>query len=121
MKLVQLKISIPTGAEGDPAGYDSVIIKAPDRWYVTVDGRRAFLARVAIRDLRQRSMDDAKSIGEELHHADWTVTSDPAEVRTLGLVHDCASCRAGIDQALAFLRDNPDGQVAVGQLWWRQQ
>jgi hypothetical protein len=35
-------------------------------------------------------------------------------------MHDCASCRAGVDQALAFLRDNPDSEVAVGQMWWRK-
>jgi hypothetical protein len=60
----------------------------------------------------------AANIGERLHHADWTVTGDPGQVRTLGLMHDCASCRAGVDQALAFLRENPGGEVAVGQLWW---
>ena len=114
-----LKISITTGAEGDPGVYGSVILKAQDHWYVTVDGTRVFLARIAERDLRQQSMDDSAAAGEELHHADWTITSDPRQVRTLGLMHDCASCRAGVDQALAYLRDNPDGQVAVGQLWWR--
>jgi hypothetical protein len=60
-------------------------------------------------------------MGEVLHHAEWTITSDPEQVRTLGLMHDCATCRAGTDQALAFLRDTPDGEVAVGQLWWAEQ
>jgi hypothetical protein len=36
----------------------------------------------------------------------------------LGLMHDCSACRAGVERATAFLRDNPDGEVAVGQLWW---
>ena len=74
-----------------------------------------------MRDLSQRSAATAAGMGEELHHAEWTVTSDPGEVRTLGLMHDCAACRAGVDQAVAYLRDNPGGQVAVGQLWWRQR
>jgi hypothetical protein len=36
-------------------------------------------------------------------------------------MHDCATCRAGVDQALTYLRENPAGEVAVGQLWWAQQ
>jgi hypothetical protein len=62
----------------------------------------------------------AAGMGERLHHAEWTITSDPEQVSTLGLMHDCPACRAGVDQALAFLRDNPGGEVAVGQLWWAQ-
>jgi hypothetical protein len=113
-----LKLNIMTRAEGEPAGFDSACIKVPARWYVTVDGERAFVAQLAGGELRHVSERLAASIGERLHHAEWTITDDPDEVRTLGLMHDCAACRAGVDQALAFLRDNPDGEVAVGQLWW---
>jgi hypothetical protein len=109
---------IPGQVEGEPAGFDSAITTVPGRWYVTVNGERAFLARTAIRDLRVTSDALAAGLGERLHHADWTITGDPAQVTTLGLMHDCAPCRAGVDQALAFLRDNPAGEVAVGQLWW---
>jgi hypothetical protein len=116
-----LKLRIGTRAEGKPAGFDSAITSVPGRWYITVNGKRAFLARLAGRDLRVISGRLAANIGETLHHADWTITGDPAEVTTLGLMHDCGSCRAGVDQALAFLRDNPDGELAVGQLWWAKQ
>ena len=110
-----------TRAEGEPSGFDSAIVTVPARWYVTAGGERAFAAQLAGRALRQVSELLAGNIGERLHHAEWTITSDPAEVTALGLVHDCAACRAGVDQALAFLREHPAGEVAVGQLWWARQ
>lgn len=113
------KVGITTAAEGEPSGYDSAIIKVPAAWYVTLCGERVLSARAG-RELRAGSERIAAGMGEKLHHAEWTITSDPAEVRTLGLMHDCATCRAGVDQATAFLRENPDGEVAVGQLWWTQ-
>lgn len=113
-----LKIRVRTRAVGDPAGFDSAITSVPGRWYVTLNGKRAFLANLAGRDLRTISERLAADINEVLHSATWTITSDPAEVTTLGLWHDCATCRAGVDQALAMLREHPDREVAVGQLWW---
>jgi hypothetical protein len=113
-----LKLQVMGSAGGEPAGYDSTIIKVPGRWYADVDGGRAFVVQLAGRDLREGSESIAAGMGERLHHAEWTITSDPDEVRTLGLMHDCPTCRAGVDQALTFLRENLDGEVAVGQLWW---
>jgi hypothetical protein len=113
-----LEVHIAGDDDGDPAGFDSAITSVPGRWRVTLNGERMFLVQHAIRDLRAASRQLAASIGEKLHHADWTITGDPAQVTTLGLMHDCATCRAGVDQALAFLRDNPGAEVAVGQLWW---
>lgn len=119
--MADLKLTVMTRAEGEPAGYDSAIIKVPARWYGTVGGERGLLAQLVGRELREGSERIAAGMGENLHHAEWTITSDPAEVRTLGLMHDCVTCRAGVDQALTFLRENPAGEVAVGQLWWAQQ
>jgi hypothetical protein len=117
-----MKLNIMTRAEGKPAGFDAAIIKVPaDRWYAMVEGKRALVVRLIGGDLRKISAAFAAGMGERLHHAEWTITSDPAEVTTLGLMHDCAACRAGVDQALAFLRDDPGGEVAVGQLWWARQ
>jgi hypothetical protein len=116
-----LKLRIGTRAEGKPTGFDSAITGVPGRWYVTVNGKRAFLPQLAGRDLRAVSERLAANISERLHHADWTITGDPGQVTALGLMHDCKSCQAGVDQALAFLRDNPDGELAVGQLWWAAQ
>ena len=122
--IAPLKLRIPGDpgrADGEPTGFDSAITTVPGRWYVTINGEQAFVAQLAIRDLRVTSDALAAGLGERLHHAVWTITGDPAQVRTLGLMHDCGSCRAGVDQALAFLRDNPDGELAVGQLWWAAQ
>jgi hypothetical protein len=119
--IAPLKLRIPGDPgrdSGEPTGFDSAIAHVPGRWYVTVNGERAFLARRAIRDLRVLSDALAAGLGERLHHAEWTITGDPAQVTTLGLMHDCGPCRAGVDQALAYLRDNPDGELAAGQLWW---
>jgi hypothetical protein len=117
-----MKLSIMmTRAEGEPAGFDSAITTVPAGWYVAVNGRRTLVAQLAGRVLREMSERFAASLGEQLHHAEWTITGDPAEVTTLGLMHDCAACRGGVDQALAFLREHPDGEVAVGQLWWARQ
>ena len=116
-----LKLSIVTEATGEPAGYDSSIISVPPGWYATVGGDRAFLAQSAGKLLRRLSEQQAADLGERLHHAVWTITSDPADVRTLGLMHDCPACRAGVDQALAHMAAHPDSEVAVGQLWWAAQ
>lgn len=109
-----------TRAEGEPAGYDSTIVQVPERWYISLNGKRTFLTQLAGKELRQLSEGQAADMGETLHHADWTVTSDPEQVRTLGLTHDCMVCRAAVDQALTYLRHNPRAEVAVGQLWWAQ-
>ena len=116
-----LKLSIITEATGEPAGYDSSIISVPRGWYATVGGERAFLAQAVGKLLRHLSEQQAADLGERLHHAVWTITGDPAEVRTLGLMHDCPTCRAGVDQALAHLAAHPGSEVAVGQLWWGAQ
>jgi hypothetical protein len=115
-----VKLSVMGSAGGEPAGFDAAIVKVQARWYADVDGERALVAQLAGRDLRGMSALLAAGMGERLHHAEWTITSDPEQVSTLGLMHDCPACRAGVDQALAFLRDNPGGEVAVGQLWWAQ-
>jgi hypothetical protein len=112
------KMSIMTGERGEPAGADTAIVSAPLRWYAVLEGKQALIARLAGAELRVISEHLAERMSERLHHAEWTFTSDPELVRSLGTVHDCARCRAGADQALTFLRENPDREVAVGHLWW---
>jgi len=114
-----LKLTVMTGAEGDPTGFDSAIASVPGRlWHVTAAGERILLLSVARRELRELSEKLAAGSRERLHHADWVITADPDEVAALGLMHDCASCRAGVDQALARMREKPGTDMAVGQLWW---
>lgn len=113
-----LSLTLITEATGEPSGYDSSIISVPSGCYAAVGGKRVFLAQVAAKLLRRLSEQQAADLGERLHHAVWTITSDPTEVSTLGLMHDCPTCRAGVDQALASLAAHPGSEVAVGQLWW---
>lgn len=114
-----LKLSIRTRNEdGEPVGFDSCILPAPDDWYRMVGGQRAILLSVVGAELRAVSELEAGKQGETLHHADWAITSDPEAVSTLGLAHGCAACRAGVDQALAHLREHEGGEIAVGQLYW---
>ncbi|HEX3388834.1 MAG TPA: hypothetical protein VHT94_07335 [Streptosporangiaceae bacterium] len=115
-------IQIRTAREGaEPSGFDTAIALVPERWYVTVNGKRALLAQLAGRELRDLSEDQAASIGEVLHHADWILAGNPDDVRRFGMMHDCATCRAGVDQALAYLSEHPGAEVAVGQLYWAAQ
>lgn len=47
---------------------------------------------------------------------DWLITSKPEDVERHQPAHDCATCRAGNDQARAFLAEHPDRFVALGNL-----
>lgn len=47
---------------------------------------------------------------------EWTFTSDPDEVEAFQPAHDCAVCRAGNDQAHAFLTEHPERVMALGNL-----
>lgn len=47
---------------------------------------------------------------------DWLITSSAAEVERHQPDHDCAACRAGNDQARAFLAEFPDRRLALGNL-----
>ena len=51
---------------------------------------------------------------------DWLITQDPADVEKFQPAHDCAACRAGNDQSLAFLRENPGRWVALGNLTYTE-
>jgi hypothetical protein len=113
-----IKLRVVGRADGKPAGFDSAIVGVPGHWYLTVDGERVFLAQLAGQDLRAVAEAAAADVGETLHHADWVITGDPWQVTTLGLMHDCAECRAGVARAVAYLRGNPGSEVAVGQLRW---
>src|SRR4051794_29273800 len=98
--MADIKVTTDRG-ERPVSGFDSVIVKAPGWMYIELGSRRALNGSQLAKYLRDISEQQAKAIGEELHHANWVVTSDPNTVRTKGMLHDCAACRAGVDQALA--------------------
>jgi hypothetical protein len=55
-----------------------------------------------------------------LGEIDWLVTGDVDAARRHQPDHDCAACRAGHDQAVAFLAEHPDARLALGNLSYRE-
>ncbi len=58
------------------------------------------------------------SMLRHIHHAEFVFTNDPEELKTRGLKHDCHRCRSQLDQALAYLAEKPNEQLAVGTVWY---
>ena len=52
---------------------------------------------------------------------DWLITKNPADVEKFQPAHDCAACRAGNDQSLAYLKANPGRWIAMGNLTYREE
>lgn len=115
---LNLTVLTPVSGKGEPTGEDTMMALVPLGWYADVAGEQALDLRVAQAQLRAYSAQAATSMGETLHHANWAITGDVAEVAKLGNIHDCATCRASTDQAVAFLRDNPGREVAIARLFW---
>src|SRR3954464_4865908 len=46
----------------------------------------------------------------------WWMTSDWRDVEARQPDHDCASCRAGKDQAIAYLKEFPGKRLALGNV-----
>lgn len=55
-----------------------------------------------------------------VRESEWLITSDWREVERFQPAHDCATCRAGNDQAIAFLKDHPDRRLALGNLHYSE-
>jgi len=53
--------------------------------------------------------------------ASFRVTTDPADVRRYGSVHDCERCRAGVEVALHQLAAHPTDELVIGHLVWTNQ
>lgn len=51
-----------------------------------------------------------------LDEPEWLITGDPDEVERFQPAHDCVTCRAGQDQALAFLSEYPERAIALANL-----
>ena len=113
-----VRYQVRTGREDRPvAGEDTSVITIPDGVYLDAGGERVLVLRRLGRLLRQVSEMHARDVGMRLHHAEWVITGDPGVVEAT-VVHDCARCRAGADQALAWLREHPGGELLVGTLYW---
>jgi hypothetical protein len=107
----------PAETDAPPSGFDSVIAVMPSEFYVQIDdGEPAFAAVQFARYVRDLSEDQARRMGERLHHAEWINTRDPEVVRQRGLMHDCDECRAWVEKALSLIAEG--NELMVGQLWW---
>lgn len=115
-----LKLNVITGREAvEIIGGDTVIVPVPDRFYVEVEGAPALDVRRVGREIRQLAEEQASSLGEVLHHAEFVLTTDRATVESHGNMHPgCAECEAGVRNALRALDEKPGHELLVGQLFW---
>lgn len=102
-------LTIPGRFDMAVGGFDTVVINLPE--YLYDAPALLYPTLQAITD------NGAAQLGETLHHAEWVVTRDPAVVAERGK-DVCVSCRAQLDQALAYLRDHPEIDLLVGTLYW---
>lgn len=99
-------------------GADTTILSMPPHFIVDIGQGPTLVADALGKFLRNLAEKQATDLGEELHHANFVVTKDPATVEALGSMHDCEQCRAGVQEALRRLRDEPETDMIVGQLFW---
>jgi hypothetical protein len=112
-------IVVATGREHRPVtGDDTTILAVPEDFYIPVEGSSALDVVGLSRFLRRLCEAQAAELGEELHHADFLITTDPAVVQENGITHDCDRCRTSLAEALAFLAAHPNTELLVGQLFW---
>lgn len=115
-----LKFNVHTELhDAEIAGGDGLVARVPDGFYVTMDGEKALDLRRVGPALRTLAMEQAANLGEDLHHAEFVLTTDPATVESHGNMHPgCPECEAGVRAALRALRANPEQEFLVGQLFW---
>jgi hypothetical protein len=114
-------LHIRTGREDRKiSGMDTLIATMPQGFYAEfgVPGERALKIQQFGEWLRKLAESQAKNLGEELHHADFVITTSPTTVQARGAMHDCEKCRAGVRSALRVLRENPERELLVGALYW---
>jgi len=95
-------------------GFDTTIIGLNEDCYLG----EALDARFVLRLLSQLSERFASELEERLHHAEWVITRDPRTVKERGMLHDCDFCRDGVERALEMLEAKPNGDLAIGALYW---
>ena len=100
-----------------PGSCETVFWPVPAwRWYEGGSEGRQLAGAAVDDDLRQMSAWCAARAGRRLHHADWVITADRAQLRHIA----GAGCAAGwptVEDALSWLARNR-GEVAAGVLHW---
>lgn len=95
--------------------YDFIILSVPDDADLTRPGVRDALDRLAHKNVMsqyKKRMPRAVL----LEAIQWWITSDWRDVEARQPDHDCASCRSGNDQAIAFLKEHPEKRLALGNI-----
>lgn len=115
----KIEIAILTERMNRPIiGGDTTIFGLPDSYQRQLDEHDALdvvdLGRLLSAVAEQQAID----LGDELHHADFVVTTDPLMVMERGAMHDCDVCRAGVNSALRALKEHPEQSLVVGVLYW---
>lgn len=103
---------LPEGLEIALLGSGAAVVDG-ERW--AIDSAEALLKITAVMRLLVRQSVAMAGL-PPVRTAWFTVTTDTAIVRKYGEAHDCATCRAGTDQAIARLRERPDDPLVVGIL-----
>lgn len=98
-------------------GYDTVVALVPADQVAPRPASPGIDPRIQIM-ASHLARAQAAEMGEGLRESHWWITRDPEVVIQRGLMHDCPTCRAGVDQALAHMRDDPEAVAAVGLLSW---
>ena len=108
-----------SGFEAEPSSdrlgdLDTIIASVPEKWFVG----EAVMAKVVAADAMELANYVANLCERRLHHAEFVVTDDPRVIEERGLLHDCTSCRADVDQALAYMSEHHGEALVVGNLWY---
>lgn len=112
-----LHIPIVSNVHKPETGYDTVIALVPPAQVAPRPASPGMDPRIQVM-ASHLARAQAAEMGEGLRESYWWITRDPEVVAQRGLVHDCPTCRAGVDQALAHMREHPDAVTAVGLLSW---
>lgn len=98
-------------------GSETVIAAIPDDMVDPPPASPGSRPEVALELLRLVALSE-QHVGEKCREAQWWITRDPAVVEQRAQGDRCPTCRAGVDQALARMRDSPGVVMAVGRLSW---
>lgn len=115
-------VTAPVTFPGPEVPPCAMYYSVPEHWYGTVPGAAGEFLRadVAGRELRDLAYEGAARAGRVLHHADWVITADPAQVEALSAPgrDDCADCAADLADILGWMGEHPGREMAVALLWW---
>lgn len=102
----------------EPSHVDVAIVKVPDEVFMEFDGQQRLVVPVLREFLKGGTKNVVDGEGEQLHHADWLVTTDPDVIRSRnGQPSCCAACSAAIDQTLAYVADTGK-PVLIGHFYY---